>query len=96
MPRIYPPILGHFNQQGCIAADGGVLMSKKNARPMNPESLFATLEHINQAIGTMTEVAGQLRSYLDEHWEIIEVSNIALEPEELELAELQAGARTMH
>ncbi len=71
-------------------------MSKKNACPMSPESLLATLEHINQAIGAMTEVAGQLRSYLDEHWEIIEVSNIALEPEELELAELQVGARTVH
>ena len=72
------------------------MISKKNARPMSPESILSTLEHINRTINEMTEVAGQLRSYLDEHWEVIEVSSIALEPEELELAELQASARTVH
>lgn len=71
-------------------------MSKKNARPVSPGALLSTLERISQAIATMTEVAGQLRGYLDEHREVIEVSSITLEPEELELAELQASTRTMH
>ena len=30
------------------------------------------------------------------HWEVIEVSSIALEPEELELAEMEASTRTVH
>lgn len=71
-------------------------MSSKKARPMNPESILATLEHISEAIDAMTAVVGELRSYLDEHWEVVEVPAVALEPEELELAELAGDERTVH
>ena len=91
-----PHIWGHPIQAGRTVADGGVLMSEKKSRPMSPESIFSTLEHISQAIDAMTAVVGELRSYLDEHWEVIEVSSIALEPEELELAEMEASPRTVH
>jgi hypothetical protein len=71
-------------------------MSDRKTRPMNPETILSTLEHMSHAIDAMTAVVGELREYLDERWEIVEVSSIALEPEELELAELETGARTMH
>jgi hypothetical protein len=63
---------------------------------MDPESILSTLEHISQAIDAMTAVVGELRDYLDENYEVIEVSRVALEPEELELADAEAGARTVH
>jgi hypothetical protein len=37
-----------------------------------------------------------LRDYLDEHFDVYQGSSVALEPEELELAELESGARTVH
>jgi hypothetical protein len=63
---------------------------------MDPESILSTLEHISQAIDAMTAVVGELRDYLDENYEVVEVSRVALEPEELELVESEAGARTVH
>ena len=71
-------------------------MSDRKNRPMDPESILSTLEHISQAIDAMTAVVGELRDYLDEHYEVIEGSRVALEPEELELADAEAGARTVH
>lgn len=71
-------------------------MSSKKTRPVNPESILATLEHISDAIDAMTAVVGELRSYLDEHWHVVEVPAVALEPEELELAELAGDERTVH
>jgi hypothetical protein len=71
-------------------------MSDKKNRPMDPESILNTLEHISQAIDSMTAVVGELRDYLDEHWEVVETSCIALEPEELELSEADSGERTIH
>jgi hypothetical protein len=63
---------------------------------MDPESILSTLEHISQAIDAMTAVVGELRDYLDENYEVVEVSRVALEPEELELADAEAHARTVH
>jgi hypothetical protein len=83
-------------QEGFAVADGGSLMSDRKNRPMDPESILSTLEHISQAIDAMTAVVVELKDYLDENFDVIEVSSIALEPEELELAELEAGARTVH
>jgi hypothetical protein len=71
-------------------------MSDRKNRPMDPESILSTLEHISQAIDAMTAVVGELRDYLDENYEVIEVSRVALEPEELELADAESGARTVH
>lgn len=71
-------------------------MSDRKNRPMDPESILSTLEHISQAIDAMTAVVGELRDYLDENYEVIEVSRVALEPEELELADAEVGARTVH
>ena len=71
-------------------------MSDRKNRAMDPESILCTLEHISQAIDAMTAVVGELREYLDEHCGVIEVPAVALEPEELELAELDADARTVH
>jgi len=71
-------------------------MSDRKNRPMDPESILSTLEHISQAIDAMTAVVGELRDYLDENYEVVEVSRVALEPEELELADAEAGARTVH
>ena len=71
-------------------------MSDRKHRPMDPESILATLDHISQAIDAMTAVVGELRDYLDENYEVIEVSRVALEPEELELADAEGGARTVH
>ena len=77
-------------------ADGGSLMSDRKNRPMDPESILSTLDHISQAIDAMTAVVGELREYLDENFELVEVSRITLEPEELELAESESGVRTVH
>jgi hypothetical protein len=71
-------------------------MSDRKNRPMDPESILATLEHIGQAIDAMTAVVGELRDYLDQHYDVVEVSSVALEPEELELAEIDSGMRTVH
>lgn len=71
-------------------------MSDRKNRPMDPESILSTLEHISQAIDAMTAVVGELRDYLDENYEVVEVSRVALEPEELELADAEALARTVH
>lgn len=71
-------------------------MSDRKHRPMDPESILSTLEHISQAIDAMTAVVGELRDYLDEHFDVVQVSSVALEPEELELVELDAGTRTVH
>ena len=71
-------------------------MSDRKHRPLNPESVLATLEHLSDAIETMTAVVDELRDYLDENWDIVEVSSITLEPEELELAEAAVGRRTVH
>ena len=71
-------------------------MSDRKNRPMDPESILSTLEHLSQAIDAMTAVVGELRDYLDENYEVIEVSRVALEPEELELADSDAGVRTVH
>lgn len=96
MLRAHPISRTIPGQAGRTVANGGVLMSEKKSRPMSPESILSTLEHISQAIDAMTAVVGELRSYLDNHWEVIEVSSIALEPEELELAEMEANTRTVH
>ena len=71
-------------------------MSDRKHRALNPESVLATLEHLSDAIDAMTAVVGELRDYLDENWDVVEVSSIALEPEELELAEIAVGRRTVH
>ena len=71
-------------------------MSAKKVRPMDPESILNTLEHISQAIDAMTAVVGELRDYLDEHRDVVEVPAVALDPEELELAELAGEERTVH
>jgi hypothetical protein len=71
-------------------------MSAKKNRPMDPQSILNTLEHISEAIDAMTAVVGELRDYLDENWQVIEVPGITLEPEDLELAEAIAAARTIH
>ena len=71
-------------------------MSEKKNRAMDPATILATLEHISEAIDAMTAVVGELRGYLDENYEIIEVSRVALEPEELEIAEADASLRTVH
>ena len=71
-------------------------MSAKKVRPMDPEAILSTLEHISHAIDAMTAVVGELRDYLDEHCGVIEVPAVALEPEELELAELACEERTVH
>ena len=39
-------------------------MSAKKVRPMDPESILSTLEHISHAIDAMTAVVGELRDYL--------------------------------
>jgi hypothetical protein len=71
-------------------------MSDESDRPVDPKSILATLEHLSHAIDAMTTVVGELREYLDEHWDVVEVSGIALEPEELELSEAALGERTVH
>ena len=71
-------------------------MSDRKHRPMDPESILSTLDHISQAIDAMTAVVGELRNYLDENYEVVEVSRVTLEPEELELAENESGVRTVH
>lgn len=71
-------------------------MSDRKNRPMDPESILSTLEHLSQAIDAMTAVVGELRDYLDENYEVVEVSRVALEPEELELADAEAPGRTVH
>ena len=71
-------------------------MSGRKKRPMDPESILCTLEHISQAIDAMTAVVGELRDYLDDHFEVVQSSSVALEPEELELTEMQSGIRTVH
>ena len=71
-------------------------MSDGKDRPLDPKSILATLEHLSHAIDAMTAVVGELREYLDERWEVVEVSSIALEPEELELSEAALGERTVH
>jgi len=63
---------------------------------MDPASILSTLEHISEAIDAMTAVVGELRDYLDEHWDVVEVPAVTLEPEELELAELAGDERTVH
>jgi len=71
-------------------------MSDGKDRAIDPKSMLATLEHLSHAIDAMTTVVGKLREYLDEHWEVVEVSSIALEPEELELTEVALRHRTVH
>ncbi len=71
-------------------------MSGRKNPPMDPESILSTLEHISQAIDAMTAVVGELRDYLDELFDAYEGSSVALEPEELELADLESAARTVH
>ncbi|MFM7272885.1 MAG: hypothetical protein ACKO4A_03390 [Gammaproteobacteria bacterium] len=71
-------------------------MSDRKNPPMDPESILSTLEHISQAIDAMTAVVGELREYLDAHTGYVTGSSVTMEPEELELAELQAAARTVH
>jgi hypothetical protein len=76
--------------------DGDSLMSDAKDRPIDPRSILATLEHLSHAIDAMTAVVGELREYLDEHWDVVEVSSIALEPEELEASEPALDERTVH
>lgn len=71
-------------------------MSDEKDSPMSPSAILATLDSISQAIDAMTAVVGELRNYLDEHWEPVEVSRVALEPEEFEAVESSAQARTLH
>ena len=71
-------------------------MSAKKVRPMDPESILSTLEHISHAIDAMTAVVGELRDYLDERWDVVDVPATALGPEELEIAELAREECTVH
>jgi hypothetical protein len=71
-------------------------MSDRKNPPMDPESILSTLEHISEAIDAMTAVVSELREYLDAHTDYVTGSSVTMEPEELELAELQAAARTVH
>lgn len=72
------------------------MSDEKKDRPADPKSILATLENLSHAIDTMTHVVGELRDYLDENWDIIEVSSIVLEPEDLEVTESALGRRTVH
>jgi len=71
-------------------------MRGKKVGQMDPAAILSTLEHISQAIDAMTAVVDELRGYLDGHCEATEASHVALDPEELEFAELDAGERTVH
>ena len=71
-------------------------MSSAKHRPMDPESILATLESLSQAIDAMTAVVGELRGMLDQHPEFHELPSVILEPEELELVDRVLGERTVH
>lgn len=71
-------------------------MRTRKPRPMDPQSILSTLDHISQAIDAMTAVVGELRDYLDANWDIVEVPAVALEPEELEHTDLASDERTVH
>lgn len=42
-------------------------MSNDKKPPLDPDSIFATLDQIGNAIDAMTDVVGQLRYYLENH-----------------------------